>query len=204
MTRNSDKILFFATPDDFRSWLEKHHAIESELHVGFYKRNSGQPSITWPESVDCALCYGWIDGVRHSIDAISYRIRFTPRRPTSIWSAINVRRVAELTQLGLMCPAGVKAFDARKGDKTGIYAYEQRRAAKLRPADEKKFRANKKAWAFFQAQPPWYRRVTAYRVISAKREETRQRRLTELIRDFEQGRHIKGLIRPGKRREPRA
>ena len=199
MTRNPDKILFFATSDDFRSWLEKHHATESELHVGFYKRDSGQPSITWPESVDCALSYGWIDGVRHSIDSIRYRIRFTPRRPTSIWSAINVRRVAELTRLGLMRPAGVKAFDARKGDKTGIYSYEQRRTAKLPPADEKKFRANKKAWEFFQAQPPWYRRVTAHRVISAKREETRQRRLAELIRDSEHGRRIKGLIPPGKK-----
>jgi uncharacterized protein YdeI (YjbR/CyaY-like superfamily) len=199
MKRNPDKILFFPTPDDFRAWLEKHHAIQSELHVGFYKRDSGLPSITWPESVDCALCYGWIDGVRHSIDATSYRIRFTPRRATSIWSAINVQRVAELSKLGLMRPAGLKAFDARTGDKTGIYAYEQRRTAKLPPAAEKKFRANKKAWAFFQTQPPWYRRVTAHRVISAKREETRQRRLAELIHDSEHARRIKGLIPPGKK-----
>lgn len=178
-------ILFFATPSDFRAWLDQHHATETELHVGFYKRDSGKPSITWPESVDAALCYGWIDGVRHSIDALSYRIRFTPRKPTSTWSAINVRRVEELTKLGLMRPAGLKAFEARKGDKTAIYAYEQRQHAKLRPADQKKFRAHKKAWEFYQNQPAWYRRVSAYRVISAKQEETRQRRLAQLIADSE-------------------
>ena len=189
------KTLFFKTPADFRVWLEKHHATELELSVGFYKRDSGRPSITWPESVDAALCYGWIDGVRNSIDEVSYRIRFTPRRATSTWSAINVKRVAELTKLGLMCPAGVKAFDARKGDKTGIYAYEQRKNAKLPPAFEKQFRANKKAWDFFQSQPPWYRRTTTHRVISAKQEETRLRRLAELIKDSELGQPIKGLRR---------
>jgi uncharacterized protein YdeI (YjbR/CyaY-like superfamily) len=189
------KTLFFKTPADFRAWLEKHHATELELSVGFYKRDSGRPSITWPESVDAALCYGWIDGVRNSIDEVSYRIRFTPRRATSTWSAINVKRVAELTKLGLMCPAGVKAFDARKRDKTGIYAYEQRKNAKLPPAFEKQFRANKKAWDFFQSQPPWYRRTTTHRVISAKQEETRLRRLAELIKDSELGQPIKGLRR---------
>ncbi len=189
------KILFFATPADFRAWLEKHHAVEMELSVGFYKRDSGRPSITWPESVDVALCYGWIDGVRNSIDEISYRIRFTPRKATSIWSAINVSRVAELTKLGLMRPAGLKAFDARKGDKTGIYAYEQRKKAKLPPAYERQFRANKKAWDFFQSQPPWYRRTAAYRVISAKQEPTRLKRLAQLIRDSEAGQPIKELRR---------
>jgi len=189
------KTLFFATPADFRAWLEKHHAVEMELSVGFYKRDSGRPSITWPESVDVALCYGWIDGVRNSIDEISYRIRFTPRKATSIWSAINVSRVAELTKLGLMRPAGLKAFDARKGDKTGIYAYEQRKNAKLPPAYERQFRANKKAWDFFQSQPPWYRRTAAYRVISAKQEPTRLKRLAQLIRDSEAGQPIKELRR---------
>jgi uncharacterized protein YdeI (YjbR/CyaY-like superfamily) len=194
------KTLFFATPADFRAWLDKHHATEAELSVGFYKRGSGKPSLTWPESVDAALCYGWIDGVRNSIDAISYRIRFTPRKPTSTWSAVNVKRVAELTKLGLMRPAGVRAFEARKGDKTGIYAYEQRRDAKLSPAYEKQFRANQKAWEFFQAQPPWYRRTAAYRVISAKQEATRQKRLAELIRDSEAGLSIKELRRLGKKK----
>lgn len=197
MTKNA-KILFFATPDDFRAWLELHHAVEKELLVGFYKRDSGKPSITWPESVDCALSYGWIDGVRNSLDGISYQIRFTPRKATSIWSAVNVKRATELTKLGLMRPAGVKAFEARKGDKTGIYAYEQRRNAKLTPAYEKQFRANKKAWAFFQSQPPWYQRTASYRVISAKQEETRQKRLNQLIKDSAAGRPIKELARTAK------
>jgi uncharacterized protein YdeI (YjbR/CyaY-like superfamily) len=187
--------LFFPTPAEFRAWLEQNHASEEELSVGFYKRDSGKPSISWPESVDAALCYGWIDGVRHSIDAVSYRIRFTPRKPGSTWSAINVRRVEELTKFGLIRPAGVKAFEARKGDKTGIYAYEQRKQARLTPAYEKQFRANKEAWEFFQAQPPWYRRTAAYRVISAKQEATRQKRLAELIRDSAAGLSIKELRR---------
>ena len=195
MTSSAPKTVFFATPADFRAWLEKNHALHTELSVGFYKRASGRPSITWPESVDAALCYGWIDGVRNSIDTLSYRIRFTPRKPTSTWSAINVKRVAELTKLGLMHPAGIKAFDARKGDKTGIYAYEQRKTAKLPPAHEKKFRANRKAWAFFQKQPPWYQRTATYRVISAKQEATREKRLAELIRDSEAGLSIKELRR---------
>jgi uncharacterized protein YdeI (YjbR/CyaY-like superfamily) len=197
MTKNA-KVLFFATPDDFRTWLEQHHAIEKELLVGFYKRDSGKPSVTWPESVDCALSYGWIDGVRNSIDGISYQIRFTPRKPTSTWSAVNVKRVAELTKIGLMRPAGLKAFEARKGDKTGIYAYEQRKNAKLTPAYEKQFRANKRAWEFFHSQPPWYQRTASYRVISAKQEETRQKRLNQLIKDSAAGRPIKELARTPK------
>lgn len=190
------KTLFFATPEDFRAWLEKNHAIELELSVGFYKRDSGKPSITWPGSVDAALCYGWIDGVRNSIDAVSYRIRFTPRKPTSTWSAVNLKRVAELTKLGLMRSAGNKAFAARKGERTGIYAYEQRKNARLSRAYEKQFRANKKSWAFFQSQPAWYQRTATYRVISAKQEATRQKRLAELIRDSEAGLSIKELRRP--------
>lgn len=191
------RVRFFATPDEFRAWLEKNHATEKELFVGFYKRGSGKPSLTWPESVDAALCYGWIDGVRNAIDELSYRIRFTPRKPTSTWSAINVKRVAELKELGLMRLAGIKAFEVRKGDKTGIYAYEQRNNAKLPPAYEKKFRANKKAWAFFQSQPPWYQRTASYRVISAKQEATREKRLAQLIRDSEAGQPIKELRRTG-------
>ncbi len=189
------KTLFFATPADFRAWLDRHHATEQELSVGFYKRNSAKPSITWPESVDVALCYGWIDGVRNSINEVSYRIRFTPRKLSSTWSAINVKRVAVLAKLGLMRPAGVKAFEARKGDKTGIYAYEQRKTAQLPRHYERQFRTNKRAWDFFQSQPPWYRRTATYRVISAKQEETRLRRLAELIKDSEAGRPIKELRR---------
>lgn len=192
------KPIFFATPAEFRAWLEKNHAREVELAVGFYKRDTGKPSMTWPESVDAALCYGWIDGVRHSIDSFSYRIRFTPRKSTSTWSAINVKRVAELMKLGMMCPPGIRAFEARKGDKTGIYAYEQRKDAKLPPVFEKRFRANKKAWEFFQAQPPWYRRTATYRVINAKQETTREKRLEALIRDSSAGLSIKELRRTKK------
>lgn len=191
------QVLFFSTADQFRTWLERNHASEAELFVGFYKKGSGKPSLTWPESVDVALSYGWIDGVRNAIDEISYRIRFTPRNPTSTWSAINVKRVAELTQLGLMRPAGIRAFEVRKADKTGIYAYEQRKSAKLPPAYKKKFRANNKAWAFFQSQPPWYQRTATYRVISAKQEATREKRLAQLIKDSEAGLSIKELRRPG-------
>lgn len=200
MKTAAPKTLFFPTPADFRAWLERHHATSKELSVGFHKRDSGKPSITWPESVDVALCYGWIDGVRNSIDALSYRIRFTPRKPSSNWSAINVRRVGELTRLGLMCPAGIKAFEARQADKTGIYAYEQRGNARLTPGDEKTFRANKKGWEYFQAQPPWYRRTATYHVISAKQEKTRQRRLARLIKASGAGRPIKELTRPGRSR----
>src|SRR5215470_1251736 len=191
----SARPLFFPTPADFRKWLEQNHATETEVAVGFYKRDSGKASITWPESVDAALCYGWIDGVRHSIDDVSYRIHFTPRKATSTWSAINVKRVAELAQLGLMRAAGIKAFEARKGDKTGIYAYEQRQNAKLTPQFEKQFRTNRKAWDFFRSQPPWYQRTASYWVISAKQEATRKKRLAELIRDSTAGLPIKGLRR---------
>lgn len=191
--------LFFATPADFRAWLEQHHSTEEELLVGFYKKHSGKPSITWPESVDAALCYGWIDGVRHSLGEISYQIRFTPRKPTSTWSAINIKRVSELAKLGLMHPAGLKAFKARQSEKSAIYSYEQRQNAKLPATYEKPFRANKKAWAFFRQQPPWYRRTATYRVISAKQESTREKRLARLIQDSEAGLPIKELRRPGKK-----
>ena len=191
------QVLFFSTAEEFRAWLDRNHASEAELFVGFYKKASRKPSITWPESVDAALCYGWIDGVRNTIDEARYQIRFTPRKPTSTWSAVNVKRIADLKKLGLMRPAGIRAFEARRGDKTGIYAYEQRKNAKLPAAFEKKFRANKKAWAFFQSQPPWYQRTASYRVISAKQEATREKRLAQLIHDSEAGAPIRELRRSG-------
>jgi uncharacterized protein YdeI (YjbR/CyaY-like superfamily) len=190
------KPTFFSSPSEWRAWLEEHHQTHEELWVGFYKRDSGKPSITWPEAVDGALCFGWIDGVRKSLGEISYVIRFTPRRSRSVWSAINLKRVAELSRLALMRPAGIQAFERRTGDRSEIYAYEQRKGARLNAEYEKKFRANKKAWKFFQAQPPWYRRTASWRVISAKKEETRLKRLAELIKDSEQGRTIKELRRP--------
>ncbi len=187
---------FFATPKAFRAWLEKHHADTPELSVGFYKKGSSRPSITWPESVDVALCYGWIDGVRNSIDGVSYRIRFTPRKRTSIWSAINIKRVGELTEQGLMRAAGLTAFAARSEAKSAIYAYEQRQTATLATGADKRFRANKKAWAFFEAQAPWYRRTATHWVTSAKREDTREKRLATLIADSAAGRRIAQLIPP--------
>src|SRR5207245_457734 len=145
---------------------------EHELLVGFHKVGSGRKSMTWPDSVDQALCFGWIDGVRKRIDENSYTIRFTPRKPGSIWSRVNVDRVAELTKLGLMRPAGIAAFEARKSERTSIYSYERENAA-LSKEQEEAFRANADAWMFFQSQAPWYRRTVTYWVISAKREETR-------------------------------
>ena len=150
---------FFPSPSAWRAWLEQHHEQTEELWVGLYKRDSGRPSITWPEAVDGALCFGWIDGIRKSIDEISYKIRFTPRKPRSVWSAINVRRATELSRLGLMHPAGSAAFDKRDGQRSEIYSYEQRKNAKLPPALEKKFRAHPDAWKFFRAQAPSWTRT---------------------------------------------
>jgi uncharacterized protein YdeI (YjbR/CyaY-like superfamily) len=194
------KPLFFAEPSAFRKWLAENHASQPELFVGFHKRGSGKASITWPESVDAALCFGWIDGVRKSLGETSYVIRFTPRKPTSNWSAINIRRVAELKKLGLMHAAGLAAFAKRSDEKSAIYAYEQRKAAKLSAVQEKVFRAKKKAWEFFQAQPAWYRRTATYWVISAKKEETREKRLGILMEESEQGRTIRPLRRTGETR----
>lgn len=187
------KPTFFTSPPEFRVWLKKHHADVQELWVGFYKRSTATPSLTWPESVDCALCFGWIDGLRKSLGETSYMIRFTPRRPTSTWSAINIKRIAELEKMGLMQPAGRKAFEQRKHDKSAIYSYENRAAAKLNTTQEKEFRANKAAWEFFQAQPPWYRRTATYWVASAKKQETKQRRLAALMESSGNRRRIDAM-----------
>lgn len=187
---------FFATPAAFRAWLEEHHETAPELWVGFYKKGSGQPSITWPEAVDEALCVGWIDGVRKSIDDVSYAIRFTPRKPHSTWSAVNIKRVDKLTRLGRMRPAGLKAFKARTDDRSVVYGYEQRQAATLDEASERQFRTNETAWAYFQAQAPSYRKAAIWWIISAKKEETRRARLDRLIADSEQRRTIPPLTHP--------
>src|SRR5580704_1414123 len=139
----------FATPSELRAWLARHHDKENELCVGFYKKGSGRPSITWPEAVDAALCFGWIDGVRKSIDEVSYTIRLTPRKPRSTWSAINIKKVQELTKQGLMDPKGHEAFEARTKERSGIYSYEQRHDPKLPPLFQTKLRTSKKAWEFF-------------------------------------------------------
>src|SRR5216683_7444185 len=175
------KPTFFPTPSDFRAWFESHHDQFQELFVGFHKKSSGKPSITLPDSVDVALCFGWIDGVRKSLNETSYTIRFTPRRPTSTWSAVNIKRVQQLKKKGLMHPAGLKAFAARSAKKSGIYSYEQRKSAQFTREQAKQFRANKAAWEFFRSQAPWYQRATTWLVISAKREETSLKRLSLLI-----------------------
>jgi uncharacterized protein YdeI (YjbR/CyaY-like superfamily) len=192
------KPTFLATPAEFRSWLEKHHDQETELWVGFYRKGSGKPSMTWPESVDEALCFGWIDGIRKKIDEESYTNRFTPRKPTSNWSATNIKRVEELTAAGRMHPAGLAAFAQRTGQRSGVYSYDQRMTARLHADQERRFRANDTAWAFFSAQPPGYRQTAIWWVVSAKKEETRLKRLATLIDDSAHGRRIGLLTRPGK------
>ena len=148
---------FFSNPAEFRSWLELHHAAEKELWVGYYKKGTGLPSMTWPESVDEALCFGWIDGIRKSIDGERYMIRFTPRKPRSIWSAVNMNRVEELTREGRMKPEGLRAYEARSEERSAVYSFEQKEPAVLTEAYEREFRANEAAWAFFEAQAAWYR-----------------------------------------------
>lgn len=188
------EFLLFASLDKFRAWLEKNHDKEQELWVGYYKKDTGKPSITWPESVDQALCFGWIDGLRRRVNEEVYKIRFTLRRPKSHWSAVNIERVKELKKQGLMHPAGLAAFDKRDEKKSKKASYEQENVEF--PAEyEAKFKANKKAWEYFQAQAPWYQRTATWWVISAKREDTRQRRLATLIEDSESERPIKELKR---------
>ena len=190
---------FFATPDELRAWLAEHHEARDELWVGFHKKATGRASVTWQQAVDQALCFGWIDGVRKSLGDESYKIRFTPRKSRSTWSAINVRRYGELLAAGLVAPAGVAAFERRAEDRTAIYSYENRDKAVFEDEQEGRFRADAAAWEWFQAQPPSYRRTATYWVVSAKRPETRERRLTRLIEDSAAGRTIPPLTRPGSR-----
>ena len=181
---------FFATPKDFRAWLRKNHAAVGELWVGFYKKHTGRPSITWPESVDEALCVGWIDGIRKTIDEERYQIRFTPRRRGSTWSAVNIGRAEVLTNEKRMQPAGLAAFAARTENKSGIYAYEQR-SEKLPEPYAGLLRKNKAASEFFQAQPPSYRKTIVWWIVSAKQEETRRRRLEKMIAESARGRRLR-------------
>ncbi len=171
---------YFPTPAHFRAWLTENHARCAELLLGFHKKDSGLPSITYPEALDHALCFGWIDGVRKSVNATSYMVRFTPRKPKSYWSKVNTNRAHELIKLGLMQAPGLTVFQARDQATTKRYSFE-RENAKLRPADTRQFKSNPKAWAFFQSQPPYYKRVCTWWVVSAKRDPTRLRRLRSLI-----------------------
>ena len=186
----SDRPVFFSTPGKFRQWLVKNHARASELWVGYYRKDSGRPSITWPESVDEALCFGWIDGIRKKVDDKSYKVRFTPRRTKSTWSAVNIARIAVLTREGLIQPAGVAAFARREETNSSRYSFENRESAKLSAAAEREFRRDPAAWEFYQRQPAGYRRLAAWWVISAKRPETRHKRLERLINQSRAQRRI--------------
>ncbi len=172
---------YFASPAEFRRWLERFHETERELLVGFHKRATARPSMTWAESVAEALCFGWIDGIRRRVDDERYTIRFTPRKAGSIWSAVNVATMERLIVEGRAHAAGLRAFERRSVEKSAIYSYENRHAAELDAASAREFRRNRGAWAFFQKQAPWYRRTCIWWVISAKRPDTRAKRLATLI-----------------------
>jgi uncharacterized protein YdeI (YjbR/CyaY-like superfamily) len=178
--------VFFEKKADFRKWLQKNHLKETELLVGFYKVGSGKKSITWPESVDEALCFGWIDAVRKSIDEESYQIRFTRRKPNSIWSAVNIQKVEELTKQGLMLPAGLESFAKRSEARSKIYPHENE-DIELAPTFKKQFVANKKAWKYFQELAPSYRKLSARWIMTAKQEATQVKRLEQIIADSEAG-----------------
>lgn len=186
-------ILYFTSQDDFRQWLEQYHDTKQEAWLGFYKKDSGKTGISYKESVDQALCFGWIDGIRKSVDSSSYTNRFTPRRRGSVWSQINIKRVAELTDLGLMHPAGLKVFVERDPRKAYLSSFERENIA-LDPAYEARLKANEMAWKFFQSQPPSYQKPAVLWVMSAKQEATRQKRLAILIEDSENGLRI-GMLR---------
>jgi len=194
------KPRYFRTPAEFRAWLQEHHDTEDELWVGFYKKGSGTPSITWSEAVDEALCYGWVDSIRKGVDDKRFMNRFTPRKPTSNWSEVNIRRVERLTKQRRMRAPGRKAFEARQARKPGSYSYEQRYDVKLSPELDKRFRAQERAWAWFHDQPPGYRSFALYWVMSAKQPATRERRLTQLIDDSAQGLKVPPLRRPEPKR----
>ena len=189
MAKAIPRPTFFATPAAFRCWLEQHHATATELWVGFHRKSSGRPSITWSEAVDEALCFGWIDGIRKKVDEGSYTNRFTPRKHDSTWSAVNTRRVKALKTEGKMHPAGLAAFKKRDPKKSG-YSFEQRKGLELDPALQARFKKNAAAWRFFEAQPPGYRRTMIFYVMSAKQDDTRLRRLERLIADSAAGRRL--------------
>ena len=180
------KPVYFSAPSDLQKWFDRHHLTARELWVGYFKKGSGVPSVTWPESVDEALCVGWIDGIRKRVDEKRYVIRFTPRKPGSTWSSINIRRVGSLTRRKRMRSAGLKAFASRRENRSGVYSYEQRPARLVEPY-RSILKRNRKAWAFFESQPPGYQKVITWWVISAKKEETRLARLEQLIQKSAEG-----------------
>lgn len=197
------KPKFFAQASSFRTWLHAHHATAGELQVGFHKVGSGKPSITYSQALDEALCFGWIDGMRRSLGASSYTIRFTPRRPDSIWSTVNVGHVRRLTAAGRMAPAGLAAFRKRDPAKTAVYSFENAPHS-FAPAYVRAFRKNARAWAYFEGEAPWYRRTATWWVMSARKEETRERRLTVLIASSAKGRRAPGFIVGARERQATA
>lgn len=201
MAVRANGIRYFETAGAFGEWLENHRTAKAELWVGFHKKGTGRPSLTWPESVDEALCHGWIDGIRKRVDEDRYTIRFTPRRPGSVWSAINMRKAKALIASGRMRPGGLAAFRARRDDRSAIYSFEQARAPKLPAALSRILRKNAAASTFFRTRTDAYRRLVSWWIVSAKKDETRRKRLAVLIACCEAGRPIPGLPRaPEKRR----
>jgi uncharacterized protein YdeI (YjbR/CyaY-like superfamily) len=186
------KPTFFKDQNELRKWFEKNHDKEKEIWVGFYKKDSGKANFTWSQSVNQALCFGWIDGLRKSIDEDSYMIRFTPRNPKSNWSAINIKKINELTKLGLMHPAGVEEFKKRESKRSEVYSFEQNKV-KLSKKYELKFKSNKKAWEFFKSLPPSTKKPSIWWVMSAKKEETQLKRLDILIKSSEKREKIPPL-----------
>ena len=189
----------FFSPEEFRAWLHEHHASEAEVWIGFHRKATGRCAMSWPESVDEALCYGWIDGIRKSLDDERYVIRFTPRKTMSIWSEVNIAKVKHLIEAGRMQPPGLAAWARRDEAKSGVYSFE-RKAATLSPEQVALFQKNRRAWSFFEAQPPYYKRVAAHYVSSAKREETRAKRLATLIGHSAKEERLPGVSSPPKRR----
>ena len=187
------EAIYFTSPEEFRAWLEDNHESQTEVLVGYWKRATGKPSLTWSQAVDEALCFGWIDGVRRGVDDERHVQRFTPRKPTSNWSAVNIAKVEQLRAQGRMRPAGEAAFARRRADKSGVYSYEQRHKAALEPEQEARFRANAAAWEYFSACPPSYRTMAVWWVVSAKRPDTRDRRLSTLIEDSAAGRRLRQM-----------
>jgi len=185
----------FESPQGFRAWLRKHHRTAAELVLRISKRHAAASGITYSQALDEALCYGWIDGVRRSLDADSFSVRFSPRKPRSIWSRVNVRHAERLIRSKRMTKAGLAAFEAREESRTGIYSFEQR-PTEFTPSFRRQFQEDKVAWAWFQQQAPWYRRTSCFWVMSAKREATRIRRLETLIACSASGTRIRPLSRP--------
>ncbi len=193
-----EEAIYFRSGDELRDWFDANHETATELWIGYHRKATGRPSVTWSETVDEALCVGWIDSVRYSVEGGRFVQRLTPRRKGSNWSAINIAKVGQLIDEGRMKPAGLAAFEARSDERSAIYSYEGRKEAAFEPDQEARFRANEAAWAWFAARPASYRTTAIYWVVSAKRPETREKRLETLIEDSAAGRTVKPLTPPRK------